>query len=187
MSKATKDINPNTEEEIKQDEQVNQTQEQPEEASEQEEVKEELSELDQLKLKVEEVEDKRVRLFAEFENFRKRTAKERLDLISTASSSVIKKILPVLDDMERAVDNTADEEQKKGMQLIATKFVDILKQESVEKIAIESGSTFDTDHHEAITQIEAGDKLKGKIVDVVEQGYMIGDKVLRFAKVVVGK
>lgn len=177
----------NKEQEIKEEQIQMEQQSTDQTVKEEQENEAPLSEVEELQNKVDEIEDKRVRLFAEFENFRKRTAKERLDLISTASSSVIKKILPVLDDMERAIDNIEIEEQKKGLELIATKFSDILKQESVEKIEIETGGDFDTDQHEAITQIDAGGDLKGKIVDVVEKGYTIGGKVLRFAKVVVGK
>ncbi|NND77651.1 MAG: nucleotide exchange factor GrpE [Flavobacteriales bacterium] len=140
--------------------------------------------------KYHEVNDKYLRLYSEFENFRKRTAKERLDLLSTAGGDVIKKMLPVLDDFDRAIKANDESEDtaalKEGFSLIRQKMFGILSQEGLKPM--ESLETiFDTDLHEAITQIPAPkDDLKGKVVDVIEKGYYLNEKVLRFAKVVIG-
>lgn len=135
--------------------------------------------------------DKYVRLHAEFDNFRKRTAKERVDLINTASRDVITEMLPVLDDFDRAIqanENNDDiEAVKDGFGLIRQKMFKTLENKGVK--AMDSiGKAFDTDHHEAITQIPApSKKQRGKVVDVVEKGYFLNDTVLRYAKVVVGQ
>ncbi len=135
--------------------------------------------------------DKFLRLFAEFENYKKRTARERLDLIETAGSSVMLSILPVLDDFERALSHIEDdkeaEELRKGVELIYQKLLTTLEQKGLKEMD-SKGKDFDSDFHQALTEIETPDKkMKGKVFDVVEKGYFIGDKILRHAKVVVGK
>jgi molecular chaperone GrpE len=135
--------------------------------------------------------DKYLRLSAEFDNFRKRTLKEKMDLMKNASESVIISFLPVIDDLERALnaieisDNI--ETTKEGINLIYNKFKDFTKQNGVLEIAAK-GLVLDTDLHEAITKIPApSEELKGKIVEVVQKGYMLNDKVIRYAKVVIGE
>jgi len=138
-----------------------------------------------------ELKDKHIRLQAEFDNYRKRTLKERIELLKTASESVLIGILPVIDDFDRAVQTLDKVEEeghlKDGVILIYSKFQDFLKQNGVKEIeAIDQ--PFDTDLHEAITKIPAPTKeLKGKIVDVVQKGYYLNDKVIRFSKVVIGE
>ncbi len=133
--------------------------------------------------------DKFLRLFAEFENFRKRTAKERLDLFKTASSELMTALLPITDDMDRALNEFKKSENDdliKGFELIYNKFHDILKSNGLSVIEVKIGDVFDSEKHEAITQIKATDKkMIGKIVDVVETGYLLGEKILRYPKVVV--
>ncbi|RNC84925.1 MAG: nucleotide exchange factor GrpE [Winogradskyella sp.] len=136
--------------------------------------------------------DKFMRLFAEFENYKKRTNKERLDLFKTASQDVMVAILPVLDDFERALmhieEDKEAEELRKGVLLIYNKLVNTLGQKGLTKIEIKKGDDFNADDHEAVTQIPApSDDLKGKIIDVIEHGYKLGEKVIRFPKVVIGQ
>ena len=133
--------------------------------------------------------DKYLRLYSEFENFRRRTSKEKLEMIQSANEQLIKSLLPVADDFERAEKAFKDKTDKdfEGFVLIYNKFKKTLDQYGVKAMPIEAGSAFDADLHEAITQIPApADNLKGKIVDVIEKGYLLNDKVIRFAKVVVG-
>ena len=134
--------------------------------------------------------DKFLRLFAEFENFKKRTSKERMDLFKTAGQEVIVSLLPVLDDFERALKELSksdDKEMFKGIELINGKLKETLKSKGMEEVVAEQGDTFDAEIHDAITQIPApSKKLKGKILDVVERGYKLGDKIIRHPKVVVG-
>jgi molecular chaperone GrpE len=135
--------------------------------------------------------DKYVRLMAEFDNFRKRTLKERTELIKTAGEDILVNILPVVDDFERGlqvIDKSEDiESVKQGIHLIYNKFKDFLNQRGVKEIdAVKQN--FDVDVHEAITKIPAPtEDLKGKVVDVVQKGYALNEKVIRFAKVVVGE
>ncbi len=136
--------------------------------------------------------DKYLRLFAEFENYKKRTSKERIELFRTANQELMTVLLPVLDDFERALTHIEDdkeaEELRKGVLLIYQKLVKTLEQKGLEKAEVKKGDTFDAEIHEAITQIPApSKKLVGKIVDVVEQGYKLGDKIIRFPKVVIGQ
>ena len=143
-----------------------------------------------LKKQVEEYKDKHLRLFADFDNFKKRNAKERLDLILTAGKDVIQDMLPILDDFERAtkaLENTSDVEAvKEGMKLIQTKLIKTLDGKGLK--AIESiGKDFNVEQHEAITEIQAAPDMAGKVIDEVEKGYYLNDKIIRFAKVVVGK
>lgn len=136
-----------------------------------------------------EAKDKYVRLYAEFDNFRRRNAKERLELISSANEQLLKSLLQVIDDFERAEKafKEKNDKESEGLLLIHSKFKKVLDQYNVKAMDIEKGSDFNTDFHEAITQIPAPEeKLKGKVIDVVEKGYLLGDKVIRFAKVVVG-
>jgi len=136
-----------------------------------------------------EAKDKYVRLYAEFDNFRRRSAKERLELITSANEQLIKTLLPVIDDFERAEKSFKEKSDKEseGFFLIQNKFRKILDQNSVKAMEVAQGSDFNPDFHEAITQIPApNEKLKGKVVDVVEKGYLLSDKVIRFAKVVIG-
>lgn len=137
-----------------------------------------------LKQQLEESRGKFLYLFSDFENYKRNAAKERMDLISTAGREILTALLPVLDDFERAQKNGALNE---GMALIYHKLLHTLKSKGLARIDIAPGDAFDADRHEAIAEIPApAEDLKGKIVDVVEQGYMLGDKMLRFAKVVVG-
>ncbi|MBN8566289.1 MAG: nucleotide exchange factor GrpE [Flavobacteriales bacterium] len=138
--------------------------------------------------------DKFLRLFAEFENFKKRTAKERIDLFKTANQEVLQAMLPVLDDFDRALvqisknDTTEEQVLLKGVELIHDKLKSTLVSKGLEQVEIKAGDDFNADFAEAITQIPApSDDLKGKIVDVVEKGYKLGDKIIRFPKVVIGQ
>lgn len=135
--------------------------------------------------------DKFLRLFAEFENFKKRTAKERIDLFKTANQEVLQAMLPVLDDFDRAMVQIAKSEDEvllKGVELIHEKLKNTLVSKGLEQVEIKSGDDFNADFAEAITQIPApSNDLKGKIVDVVEKGYKLGDKIIRFPKVVIGQ
>lgn len=140
--------------------------------------------------KLEEMNDKYLRLFSEFDNFRKRTQKEKLELFKTASEDVMAALLPVLDDFERALkaagENGADDNFREGVELIYNKLFKVLNQKGLESLD-SMGKDFDTDYHEAVTRFPVEDeKMKGKVMDVVEKGYMLNDKVIRFAKVVVG-
>ncbi len=134
--------------------------------------------------------DKYIRLSAEFDNYRKRTLKEKAELIFSANENLLKDILAVIDDFERGIDHIDKshdlEALKKGIHLIYTKFSEFLKQKGVKEIEA-IGQAFDLDFHEAMTKIPAPSKNdKGKVIDVIEKGYMLNDKVIRYAKVVVG-
>lgn len=134
--------------------------------------------------------DKFLRLFAEFENYKRRTAKERLELFATASEEVMTALLPIIDDFDRALAQIKDEDENQhteGFQLISNKFKDTLTSKGLKEVIIEKGDMFNPDISEAITQIPAGDEMKGKVVDVVEKGYQLGDKIIRYPKVVTGQ
>ena len=135
--------------------------------------------------------DKYLRLFAEFENYKKRTTKERIELFKTASQELMTSLLPIMDDFDRGlaeIKKSKDKELLKGMQLINDKFKSTLQAKGLSEIKVKQGDVFDAEIHEAITQIPAPDKkLKGKIIDSVEKGYKLGDKIIRFPKVVVGQ
>lgn len=138
-----------------------------------------------------ELNDKYLRLAAEFDNYRKRTLKERMDLMKSAGEDILINIIPVMDDFERGLEVIDKAKEisavKEGVQLIYNKFKDFLKQRGVKEIEAKE-KDFDTDLHEAITKIPAPDKkLKGKVVDVVEKGYYLNEKVIRFSKVVIGE
>jgi len=134
--------------------------------------------------------DKFLRLFAEFENYKKRTSKERIGLFKTAGQEVISSMLPVVDDFNRALteaekqENSADFE---GFRLISNKLNETLKSKGLAAIEVNAGDAFDAEKHEAITQIPAGEDQSGKIIDVTEQGYQLGEKIIRYPKVVVGQ
>ena len=134
--------------------------------------------------------DKFLRLFAEFENYKRRTSKERIDLFKTANQDVLQALLPIMDDFDRAmieIRKSEDQILLKGVELIQDKFKNILVAKGLEEVEIQAGDKFDADFAEAITQIPAPtDDLKGKIVDVIEKGYKLGDKIIRFPKVVIG-
>ena len=142
---------------------------------------------DQLK----EEKDKFLRLFAEFENYKRRTAKERIELFSTANEEVIISLLPILDDFDRAsaeIEKDKDNEIFKGVLLIKNKLFDSLKSKGLALIEVNKGDGFNADNHEAVTQIPAPTKdMEGKIIDVIEKGYKLGEKVIRYPKVVIGK
>lgn len=145
----------------------------------------------QLEKEVAELKEKYLRLYSDFENYRKRTAKERMDLISTASEGLMQDLIPVVDDFERAFKaNEFEKEGKKvldGNHLVFQKFVKILGSKGLKSMDGLIGEPFDAETQEAITQIPAPtEELKGKVVDVIEKGYTLGDKVVRFAKVVIG-
>ncbi len=151
---------------------------------------EEESEWSKVQGELAEMKDKYVRLYAEFDNFRRRTSKERMDLIQTAGESVLKEIVPILDDFQRAnksFENVTDVEPiKEGIGLIFNKLQRLTTSNGV-KIMEAQGADFNADFHECITQFPApSEDLKGKVIDVIENGYFLNDKVIRFAKVVVG-
>lgn len=138
-----------------------------------------------------EARDKYLRLYSEFDNFRRRTSKERIELIATAGRGVIEQLIPVLDDLERAgasaqSDKATLQSVTEGLTLIQQKFSKTLESKGLKRMQIKQGDEFNPELHEAITQIPAEEKLAGKIVDVVEQGYFLHETVIRFAKVVIG-
>ncbi|MCK3684633.1 nucleotide exchange factor GrpE [Maribellus sp. YY47] len=148
-------------------------------------------EIEELSAKLDDMKDKHLRLQAEFDNFRKRTLKEKADLIKSGGETVLVNILPVVDDFERALDSmkeVSDEDAgKQGTMLIYNKFREFLKQNNIKEIEA-LNQVFDVDLHEAITKIPApNDELKGKVVDVIQKGYCLNEKVIRFAKVVIGE
>lgn len=152
---------------------------------------EEIGENVKLKADLEKEKDKFLRLFAEFENYKRRTSKERIEMFKTANQEVMTAMLPVLDDFDRAMNEikkAKDKELLKGVELIHNKFRETLKSKGLEPMEVKKGETFDAEIHEAITQVPApSSKLKGKIIDVVESGYKLGDRIIRFPKVVTGK
>ena len=134
--------------------------------------------------------DQYIRLYAEFENYKRRTQKEKLDFAQYANRNIMTSMLTILDDFERAlkeISKSGDSENLKGVELIYNKFKNALIEKGLKSVEVKAGDDFNVDFHEAITQIPApSDELKGKIVDVVETGYQLRDKVMRFAKVVLG-
>ncbi|QSE97555.1 nucleotide exchange factor GrpE [Fulvivirga lutea] len=174
----------------KQEETVNEVTEQEE--VEVEETEEETDELTKIKDELAESKDKYLRLYSEFENFRRRTAKEKLDLVRTANEDLMAALIPVLDDFERAEKSFEKEDVemkavKEGIDLVHTKLKKVLEQKGLTPMKGDIGMDFDPDFHEAITQIPAPEKkLKGKVVDIIEKGYMLKEKVVRYAKVVTG-
>ena len=149
------------------------------------------NEVAKLKLELEEQKDKYLRLFADFDNAKKRTAKERIELIQTAGKKVLKNILEVLDDFDRAEKQLQQSDDiktiKEGIQLIFNKLRNTLQARGLQPMK-SIDTPFDVEKHEAITEIEAPDEaLKGKVLDEIQKGYLLNDKIIRFAKVVVGK
>ncbi len=150
-----------------------------------------LSDLEKAELATAEAKDKYLRLYSEFENFRRRTAKERNQFFATAGRDIVEDLIPVLDDLDRAKKSSDDkkasmESVKEGLHLIHQKLKKILESKGLKKMEIKKGDAFDDQFHEAITQIPATKKLEGKIVDIIEPGYFLNDTVIRFAKVVTG-
>ena len=147
--------------------------------------------INRLKKELDEQKDKYLRLFAEFENYKKRSNKENINLIKTANEILLKNLLPIFDDLERGLDKSNNKKQSPkeiidGFNLIYQKIKDILKQEGLKKIEVKKGMDLDVNFHEAVMQVK-NDKLKDKIVDIVESGYMLNDKVIRYTKVIIGK
>ena len=173
--------NTKEEEEIKIDEQ------EPQVEQNLEEIKKELTP-EEL---IQQEKDKYLRLFAEFENYKKRTSRERIELFKTASQELMTSLLPIMDDFDRGlseIKKVKDKELLKGMQLINDKFKNTLTQKGLTEIEVKEGDAFDAEIHEAITQIPApSDKLKGKVIDAVEKGYKLGEKIIRYPKVVIGQ
>jgi molecular chaperone GrpE len=179
--------NKNQETEKMTDPEINQTAE-PEEISTENEI---VDKEEAYQKQINELQDKYIRLMAEFDNFRKRSLKERMELLKSAGEDVLVNILPVIDDFERgldAIEKSSDiEAVKQGIQLIYNKFKDFLVQRGVKEIDART-QDFNVDIHEAITKIPAPEEnLKGKVVDVIQKGYYLNDKVIRYAKVVVGE
>lgn len=168
----------------------NEIQEEQNEEIEAGEEVEEPSEEERLREELASEKDKFLRLFAEFENYKRRTSKERIELFKTAGQEVIVSLLPVMDDFERAIkelEKSEDKEMFKGVELIKNKFKETLKSKGLEEVGVKQGDKFDAEVHDAVTQIPApSKKLKGKIVDVIEKGFKLGDKIIRHPKVVVG-
>ncbi|MCT4583141.1 MAG: nucleotide exchange factor GrpE [Flavobacteriales bacterium] len=151
----------------------------------------ETSAIEKLEAEKKELNDKFLRLFSDFDNFRKRSAKEKLEITKTASAGVIKDLLSVVDDFDRAIENNEKSEDidaiKEGFSLIHNKFYNILKNKGLAEVEAK-GETFDVDKHEAITQIPAPtEDQKGKVVDVIEKGYALNETIIRFPKVIVGQ
>ena len=149
-----------------------------------------MDEVEELKNEVQKEKDNFLRLFAEFENYKKRTSRERIELFSTANRELMLALLPVLDDFERGLNEigkTSEGPLLEGMNLIYNKFKNTLTQKGLKEVEVKTGDVFDAEIHEAISQIPAPDKkLKGKIIDVVEKGYKLGDTIIRYPKVVMG-
>jgi molecular chaperone GrpE len=169
----------------------NQAEEPTEGASETKEQETETDPLTKAQAEIEELKDKYLRSVAEFDNYRKRTLKERAELILNGGEKVIAAVLPVIDDMERAMENGAKTDDpevlREGMTLIHQKFLKILEAQGVSKIETEDAD-FDTDIHEAVAMVPGmGDDKKGKVIDCLQQGYKLNDKVIRHAKVAVGQ
>lgn len=152
-----------------------------------------LSVEEQLKQELNQEKDKFLRLFAEFENYKKRTSRERIELFKTANEDLMTVLLPILDDFDRALNEIKkakdeDDELLKGVELINSKLRNSLAQKGLSVISVKEGDVFNVELHEAITQIPApSDDLKGKIIDVLEQGYKLGEKVIRYPRVVIGQ
>ena len=149
-------------------------------------------EMEALKARIAELEDKNLRMMAEFDNYRRRTNKEKLELMETAGERIFTEMLPLVDDFERALaalngaNGDNGDAALNGVQLIYQKFLSFLDKHDVHPIATE-GADFNTDEHEAVTTFAAGEDQKGKVIDCTQKGYKLGDKVIRFAKVVVGE
>ena len=149
------------------------------------------NDLENLQGELDREKERYLRLFAEFENYKKRTSRERIEMFKTAGEDVVSSLLPVLDDFERALkelEKSDDDGLFKGVKLISSKLLEILRSKGLEDIDVKPGDAFNVETHEAITQIPAPNaKMKGKIIDVVERGYTLGDKIVRYPKVVIGQ
>ena len=169
------------------EEEIKDVEQEPQVEQNQEKVKKELTP-EEL---IQQEKDKYLRLFAEFENYKKRTSRERIELFKTASQELMTSLLPIMDDFDRGlseIKKVKDKELLKGMQLINDKFKNTLTQKGLTEIEVKEGDVFDAEIHEAITQIPApSDKLKGKVIDAVEKGYKLGEKIIRYPKVVIGQ
>lgn len=169
------------------EEEINNVEQEPQVDQSQEEVKKEPTS-EEL---IQQEKDKYLRLFAEFENYKKRTSKERIELFKTASQELMTSLLPIMDDFDRGlseIKKVKDKELLKGMQLINDKFKNTLNQKGLTEIEVKEGDVFDAEIHEAITQIPApSEKLKGKVIDAIEKGYKLGEKIIRYPKVVIGQ
>ena len=148
------------------------------------------NEVDGLKEELNKEKENFLRLFAEFENYKKRTSRERIELFSTANKELMTVLLPILDDFERGlkeIEKSSDDAFLQGMQLIYNKFKNTLSQKGLKEVEVKAGDEFDAEIHEAISQVPApSKKLKGKIIDIVEKGYKLGETIIRFPKVVLG-
>lgn len=146
--------------------------------------------VDELQARIAELEDKNLRMMAEFDNFRRRTNKEKLELMQNAGERIFTEMLPLVDDFERAVEAMEKTEDidaiREGIRLIQQKFISFLDKNDVHAIMTD-GADFNTDEHEAVTTFAAGEEKKGKVIDCTQKGYKLGEKVIRFAKVVVGE
>jgi molecular chaperone GrpE len=161
------------------------------ETSENENISEALSGEEKLNLEIQDLKDKYIRLYSEFENYRRRTSKERIDLIKTASEDVICEIIPVVDDFERAFKASENEKDvevvRNGNQLIFHKLLKILEMKGLKVMEDLVGKPLNADTQEAITNVPSpNEEMKGKVIDVIEKGYTLGDKVVRYAKVIIG-
>jgi molecular chaperone GrpE len=146
------------------------------------------TEVRDVEAEIQELKDQNLRLYAEFENFRRRNARERLDLLATAGEKVIKAVLPILDDFDRAMKALGDGPERQGLALIQTKLLNALKAEGLKVMDSTVGQAFDVERMEAITNIPAPTpELAGCVVDELETGYLLGEKIIRYAKVVVGQ
>jgi len=149
------------------------------------------NEIERLSNELQNEKDRNLRLFAEFENYKKRTGRERIELFKTASEDVMVAMLPILDDFDRAlkeIEKSEDDSLLKGVELISNKLRETLKSKGLEPVGTQIGDVFDPEIHEAVTQIPSpSDDMKGKIIDVIEKGYTLGDKIIRFPKVVIGQ
>ena len=147
--------------------------------------------MEELEAEIKKEKDRYLRLFAEFENYKKRTGRERIELFKTASQDVMVSLLPVLDDFDRAlkeIEKTDDDDLFKGVELISNKLRETLRSKGLGIVETKQGDVFDAEIHEAVTQIPAPDKkMKGKVIDVLEKGYTLGEKVIRYPKVVIGQ
>ena len=173
------------------EEQVEEQVEQPVEQPVEEQVQEEPTpSVEELEARIAELEDKNLRMMAEFDNYRRRTNKEKIELMATAGERIFKEMLPLVDDFERATEAMAKtddiESVREGIRLIQQKFIAFLDKQDVHAIETE-GADLNTDEHEAVTTFAAGEENKGKVIDCTQKGYKLGDKVIRFAKVVVGE
>lgn len=159
-------------------------------ASKQKSKTEKVDPLTQVKAELETEKDRYLRLFAEFENYKKRTSRERIELFKTASEDVMVALLPVLDDFDRAlneIEKAKDDGLFKGVELISNKLRESLRTKGLDVSGTKVGDVFDAEFHEAITQVPSEPEMKGKIIDVIEKGYILGDKIIRYPKVVIGQ